>query len=153
MQEKRQPTARNRGRGRRKKDISLERWVQRQMREIEFRESGTTMYRRLTITLEEVHQSRRVAEACVCGPCQEQVVLLRELRDLISKVLEMGMLTERERRVIKLHFGLGRAAPLTVREVGSVMGISSSRVHQLKLRALKKIRGSSRIKELATFLQ
>lgn len=48
-------------------------------------------------------------------------------------------LTERERQIISLYFGLDDGKPHTLDEIGTQMGISKQRVGQIKSTALKKI--------------
>lgn len=63
---------------------------------------------------------------------QEAVELLRRAVDIC--------LTEQERQVIVLRYGLGREAPLRQREVADLTGISRSYVSRIEKRALKKLR-------------
>lgn len=52
----------------------------------------------------------------------------------------LGRLTEREREVVRLRFGLNDGKPRTLQEVGLELYISRERVRQIELRAMKKIR-------------
>lgn len=63
---------------------------------------------------------------------QESVRLLRRAVD--------GCLTEQERLVIRLRYGLGTEEPLRQREVADRTGISRSYVSRIEKRALKKLR-------------
>ena len=49
-------------------------------------------------------------------------------------------LTERERRVIRLRYGLGGAEPLTQRECAERLGISRSYVSRIEKRAIARLR-------------
>ena len=49
-------------------------------------------------------------------------------------------LTERERAVVRLRFGLGGCAISTLDDIGHELGISRERVRQLELVALRKLR-------------
>ncbi len=71
---------------------------------------------------------------------EETVSEMLESEDL-QKMLDS--LPERERRVLQLRFGLGGERPLTLNEVGSVMGITRERVRQLEVQALKRLRSPS----------
>lgn len=60
-----------------------------------------------------------------------------ELRRAVQKVL-----TDQERQVITLRYGLDGASPKRQREVASVTGISRSYVSRIEKRALQKLRGA-----------
>ncbi len=49
-------------------------------------------------------------------------------------------LTDREKRIIILRYGLAGAAPMTQRKVADIMGISRSYVSRIEKKALKKLR-------------
>ena len=52
----------------------------------------------------------------------------------------LALLTERERAVITLRFGIGDGRSRTLIEIGKELGISRERVRQLEVRALQKMR-------------
>jgi RNA polymerase primary sigma factor/RNA polymerase sigma factor len=57
----------------------------------------------------------------------------------VAKIL--GCLTERERDIVALRYGLtGVAQAQTLEEIGSHLGVSKERVRQLERRALAKLR-------------
>ena len=62
---------------------------------------------------------------------------VKELRRAVEKVL-----TDQERLVITLRYGLGGAAPKRQREVAAVTGISRSYVSRIEKRALQKLRSA-----------
>ena len=66
----------------------------------------------------------------------------------------LGTLKEREARVLRLYFGLedGRD-PMTLEEIGSLLGITRERVRQIKEKALVRLRHASRSRFLETFMQ
>lgn len=55
----------------------------------------------------------------------------------------MKRLTDRQRQVILLRFGLGDGACHTLEEIGSKLGITRERVHQIEKKALKTLRQPS----------
>jgi len=61
--------------------------------------------------------------------------------------LSLQMLTEKERRIIGLHFGLDGAEPMTLEKIGQsfVPPISRERVRQIEERAFQKIRERRRV--------
>lgn len=54
--------------------------------------------------------------------------------------LALSRLTEREREVMCMRYGLDGASPRTLDEVGIIFHITRERVRQIELRALKKLR-------------
>jgi RNA polymerase primary sigma factor len=68
------------------------------------------------------------------------------LKDLLDKTL--NQLSERESTIIKLRFGLSDRTPLTLEEIGSILGITRERVRQIQNKAIEKLRSISAIQEL-----
>lgn len=62
---------------------------------------------------------------------------VRELRSAVKKVL-----TDQERLVITLRYGLAGDAPKRQREVAAITGISRSYVSRIEKRALQKLRSA-----------
>jgi len=76
---------------------------------------------------------------------QEEVVM--NFRDeAVRKALDK--LPERERDVVELRFGVGRAEPTPLRETGRVLGMSAERVRQLEERALRQLAESGDLDSL-----
>ena len=73
------------------------------------------------------------------------------LKDLISDVLET--LTERERRVIELRYGLDSGEVRTLDEVGEAIGVTRERVRQIEAKALHKLRHPGRSSKLKDYLE
>ncbi len=61
-------------------------------------------------------------------------------------------LTERERMVIILRFGIGDGYPRTLEEVGSVFNVTRERVRQIEAKAIRKLRHHTRAQKLMPFL-
>jgi RNA polymerase primary sigma factor len=60
------------------------------------------------------------------------------LRIQIATALDQ--LTERERRVLELRYGLSDGQPHTLEEVGKAFGVTRERVRQIEVKALRKLR-------------
>mgnify|MGYP005839014433 CR=1 FL=1 len=60
------------------------------------------------------------------------------LRDQIASALDQ--LTERERKVLDLRYGLSDGQPRTLEEVGKAFGVTRERVRQIEVKALRKLR-------------
>ena len=74
----------------------------------------------------------------------------RALTDSIQEVL--STLKEREARILRLYFGLDGKDPMTLEEIGGMMGITRERVRQIKEKALARLRHGSRARALESFL-
>ncbi|PWU17333.1 MAG: RNA polymerase sigma factor RpoD [Verrucomicrobia bacterium] len=61
-------------------------------------------------------------------------------------------LSERERRILELRYGLADGAPRTLEEVGSQFNVTRERIRQIEAKALRKLRHPARRKKLEGFL-
>jgi len=64
----------------------------------------------------------------------------------------LSTLTEREKKVLRLRFGIGDGYPRTLEEVGSVFRVTRERVRQIEAKALRKLRHPTRSRKLKNFL-
>jgi len=71
----------------------------------------------------------------------------------LSKEIERALatLTERERDIIKLFFGIS-CQDMTLEEIGDRFGLTRERVRQIKEKAIRRLRHSSRSKLLKSYL-
>jgi RNA polymerase primary sigma factor len=61
-------------------------------------------------------------------------------------------LKEREARILRLYFGLENKEPMTLEQIGQMMGITRERVRQIKEKALARLRHAKRARALSSFL-
>jgi RNA polymerase primary sigma factor len=73
------------------------------------------------------------------------------LKDKLTNVL--SSLSERERKVLELRFGLGDGYPRTLEEVGKQFRVTRERIRQIEAKALRKMRHPTRIRQLHGFLE
>jgi RNA polymerase primary sigma factor len=73
------------------------------------------------------------------------------LKDKLGDVL--CSLTERERKVLELRFGLGDGYSRTLEEVGKQFKVTRERIRQIEAKALRKMRHPTRIRQLEGFLE
>ena len=64
----------------------------------------------------------------------------------------LATLTERERDVIKLFFGIGVPHAMTLQDIGEHLGLTRERVRQIKDKAINKLRTTSRSESLKAYL-
>ena len=65
----------------------------------------------------------------------------------------LNTLTEREKRVLRLRFGIGDGYLRTLEEVGSIFNVTRERVRQIEAKALRKLRHPTRSRRLKNFLE
>ncbi len=73
------------------------------------------------------------------------------LREQVEQVL--NQLTERERRVLQLRFGLEDGHSRTLEEVGREFGVTRERIRQIEVKALRKLRHPRLGKKLRDYLE
>jgi len=73
------------------------------------------------------------------------------LQEQLAKVLDS--LSERERKVIELRFGLEDGHPRTLEEVGREFGVTRERIRQIESKTLCKLRHPSRSSRLKDYLE
>ncbi len=72
------------------------------------------------------------------------------LKEQMDDVL--STLTDREKKVLRLRFGIGDGYPRTLEEVGAVFKVTRERVRQIEAKALRKLRHPTRSRKLKNFL-
>jgi len=64
----------------------------------------------------------------------------------------LSNLKDRESKILRLYFGLDGEDPMTLEDIGTLLGITRERVRQIKEKALLKLRHNSRRRALESFL-
>ncbi|MBE9469409.1 MAG: sigma-70 family RNA polymerase sigma factor [Bacteroidetes bacterium] len=83
------------------------------------------------------------------SPIADNNLLNESLRKEVDRAL--CTLTERERDIIKLFFGIG-IPEMTLEEIGDRFGLTRERVRQIKEKAIRRLRHTTRSKLLKTYL-
>jgi len=84
------------------------------------------------------------------SPRADRSLLTESLQREIERSL--STLTERERDVIRLFFGIGMNYGLTLEEIGAKFDLTRERVRQIKEKAIRRLRHTSRSKLLKAYL-
>ncbi len=74
-------------------------------------------------------------------------MLQKQLREVLDT------LSEREKKVLILRFGLDDGRPRTLEEVGKEFNVTRERIRQIEAKALRKLRHPSRSKKLRDYLE
>ena len=89
-----------------------------------------------------------IVDADAPSPVQEAElnILKEQIQDVLSD------LSDRERRVISLRFGIDDGYPRTLEEVGSIFKVTRERIRQIEAKALRKLRHPRRSRKLRDFV-
>jgi RNA polymerase primary sigma factor len=96
----------------------------------------------------DTHFGDFIQDKKAVSPANETVRSM--LKDEMNSAL--STLTEREKKILVLRFGITDGAPRTLEEVGNVFKVTRERVRQIEAKALKKLRHPTRSRRLRTFL-
>jgi RNA polymerase primary sigma factor len=129
--------------------------------------SSEEIARELELTIEEVEQIRRTSQTPVslvkpvgdeeeseCGhfltdesePLPVEAADSAFRKETLEKIL--GMLSQRERRVLELRYGLNGEHPRTLDEVGRTFNVTRERIRQIENQSLKKLRALAEAQKL-----
>ncbi len=98
---------------------------------------------------EDSHLSDFIQDERVQIPAEAAVRSM--LREQLGEVL--GTLSERERQVLCMRFGLLDGQGRTLEEVGRQWGVTRERIRQIEAKALRKLRHPSRSRKLKDYLE
>ena len=84
------------------------------------------------------------------SPNPDRNLIQESLRTEIERSLET--LTPREADVVRLYFGLGDQHPMTLEEIGETFDLTRERVRQIKEKAIRRLKHTSRSKILKNYL-
>ena len=83
-------------------------------------------------------------------PVPAEAAAFTMLKEQLNDVL--GTLTDRERKVLRLRFGLDDGRQRTLEEVGKEFDVTRERIRQIEAKALRKLRHPSRSRKLKDYL-
>ncbi|HOW26499.1 MAG TPA: sigma-70 family RNA polymerase sigma factor [Bacteroidales bacterium] len=84
------------------------------------------------------------------GPTPETQLMYESLKKEIDRAI--STLTPREADVVRLYFGLNQTHPMTLEEIGEKFDLTRERVRQIKEKAIRRLKHTSRSKILKTYL-
>ena len=84
------------------------------------------------------------------APTPETELLYESLRNEIDRAI--STLTQREQDVVRLYFGLNGSHPMTLEEIGEKFDLTRERVRQIKEKAIRRLKHTSRSKILKSYL-
>jgi RNA polymerase primary sigma factor len=84
------------------------------------------------------------------NPTPDEQTFEKALTESIEEAL--SHLKEREAKILRLYFGLDDEEPMTLEQIGALLGITRERVRQIKEKALSRLRHVSRARALVSYL-
>ena len=96
---------------------------------------------------EEVHLTDFLQDRY--NPAPEERAVRSSLKEQLEEAL--NSLTDREAQVLRMRFGIPDGIEHTLEEVGQHFNVTRERIRQIELKAINKIRSSSRSEELRSF--
>ncbi|MEC9488329.1 MAG: RNA polymerase sigma factor RpoD [Halanaerobium sp.] len=75
-------------------------------------------------------------------------ILLKEQLDSV-----LSTLTDREKRILELRFGIGDGRTRTLEEVGKEFGVTRERIRQIEAKALRKLRHPNRSEKIKDYIE
>ena len=85
------------------------------------------------------------------NPGPEHILLEAEMKFQLKKFL--NKLTQKERRVLKMHFGLIGRKAFSLRKIGNILGLSPETIRQIKKKAMEKIRNMNDSGTLLSYIK
>jgi RNA polymerase primary sigma factor len=79
----------------------------------------------------------------------DEIVMEKALRKDINEALET--LTEKEREIIEMRFGLNGAIPMSLKEIGELYNLTKERIRQIEKKAIERMKQPSRLKILESY--
>ncbi len=133
--------------------------------------TAAEMADKLNVSVEEILDSLRISarQVSIDSPLKNEEegslldVLIDEssespdeemIRDSLRSEVRSALstLTQRETDVVTYYFGLNNQAPMTLEEIGTIFNLTRERVRQIKEKAIRRLRYTSRSKSLKPYL-
>lgn len=133
--------------------------------------TAAEMADKLNVTVDEILDSLRISarQVSIDSPLKSEEegslldVLIDEsseapdeemIRDSLRREVRSALstLTQRETDVVTYYFGLNNQAPMTLEEIGTIFNLTRERVRQIKEKAIRRLRYTSRSKSLKPYL-
>jgi RNA polymerase primary sigma factor len=80
----------------------------------------------------------------------DHLVLEESKNELLEKVL--SRLSDRDKKIMKLYYGIGINSPMNLHEIGTEVGLSREAVRLIKEKSLKKMRVSVKKLGIESFM-
>ena len=79
----------------------------------------------------------------------EDILMEKSLRDDINQAL--AILTDREREIVEMRFGLNGAIPMSLKEIGEIYNLTKERIRQIEKKAIERIKVPAHLEALRSY--
>lgn len=98
---------------------------------------------------EDSHLGDFIQDDNIAAPAEAAALML--LREQLDEA--MLVLTDREKEVLKMRFGLNEGQPLTLEQVGKYFNVTRERIRQIEAKALRKLKNPRQSRKLKDYLE
>ena len=74
----------------------------------------------------------------------------KSLKDDINQA--MSILSEKERDIIEMRFGLNGAIPMSLKEIGELYNLTKERIRQIEKKAIERMKQPTRLTALESYI-
>lgn len=94
-----------------------------------------------TLSLNNYDENNSCLEEIIGDSKSETPLSIYEKRELFENLINwLGVLTEKEKKVIVLRYGLGDEIPMTLEQIGKILNLTRERIRQIEVNAINKLR-------------
>ncbi len=80
----------------------------------------------------------------------DDILMSKALKDDINEA--MSILTEKERDIIEMRFGLNGAIPMSLKEIGELYNLTKERIRQIEKKAIERMKQPTRLTALQSYI-
>jgi len=79
----------------------------------------------------------------------DEYLIERSLREDINEAL--ATLTQKEREIVEMRYGLNGAIPMSLKEIGELYNLTKERIRQIEKKALERLKTPARLRILESY--
>lgn len=79
----------------------------------------------------------------------EDILMEKALREDINQALEV--LSDKEREIVEMRFGLNGAIPMSLKEIGEIFNLTKERIRQIEKKAIERIKQPAHLEALRSY--
>ncbi len=80
----------------------------------------------------------------------DDILMNKALKDDINQAL--SILSEKERDIIEMRFGLNGAIPMSLKEIGELYNLTKERIRQIEKKAIERMKQPTRLTALESYI-
>lgn len=79
----------------------------------------------------------------------EDILMEKALREDINQALDV--LSDKEREIVEMRFGLNGAIPMSLKEIGEIFNLTKERIRQIEKKAIERIKQPDHLETLRSY--